>query len=78
MNKQRRKRLSDIISQLEELQCELQSIAEEERECYDNMSETGLGESERGQQISENADDLESADSDFESLLDNLREIQER
>lgn len=78
MNKQRRKRLADIIGRLEDLQSEVQSIAEEERECYDNMSDSGLCESERGQQIGENADDLENLDSDFESLIDNLREIQER
>lgn len=35
-----------------------------------------LQDGERGQQISENADNLEYADSDFDSLLDTLREIQ--
>lgn len=38
----------------------------------------GLQEGERGQSISDNADSLEEADSDFESLLDTLREVLER
>lgn len=38
----------------------------------------GLQEGERGQTISENADDLEGVDSDFESILDTLNEILER
>ena len=65
MNKERRNRLGDVIDKLEELQAEVASIAEEEREAYDNMPE-GLQESEKGQQISENADDLDSIDSDFD------------
>ena len=75
MNRQRRKRLEEAISKLEELQAEIQSIAEEERESFDNMPES-LQDGERGQQISENADNQEYVDSDFDSLLDTLREIQ--
>lgn len=77
MNKDRRKRLSDIIAKLEVLQSEIQSLAEEERECFDNMPE-GLQESERGSAIEDNADDLDDTDSDFESLLDTLNDIMER
>lgn len=61
MNKERRKRLDDVISQLEEIQAEVASIAEEEREAFDNMPES-LQCSERGEQVSENADDLDSLD----------------
>lgn len=77
MNKQRRKWLEDVIAKIEEAQQEVQSIAEEERESYDNMPES-LQDGERGQTISENADDLEGVDSDFESILDTLKEILER
>lgn len=77
MNKERRNRLGSVISQLEELQQEVQSIAEEEREAYDNMPDS-LNDTERATQLCENADDLESLDGDFESLLDAIREIQER
>lgn len=78
MNKERRKRLEKLVEQFEDLQSELQNIAEEERMCYDNMSESGLGESERCMQIEENADDLEQLDSDIENFLDDIREIIER
>jgi hypothetical protein len=74
MNRQRRKRLEEAISKIEELQAEIQSIAEEERESFDNMPES-LQDGERGQQISDNADSLDMADSDFDSLLDTLREV---
>lgn len=77
MNKARRKWLEEVIEKIEEAQQEIASIAEEERECFDNMPE-GLQEGERGQSISDNADSLEEADSDFESLLDTLREVLER
>ena len=77
MNKQRRKWLEDVIAKIEEAQSEVQNIAEEERENYDNMPE-GLQEGERGQTISENADDLEGVDIDFDSILDTLNEILER
>lgn len=72
MNKDRRKRLGDIIAKLEELQSEIQSLAEEERECFDNQ------ESERGSAIEENADGLDETDSDLGSLLDTLNDIMER
>ncbi|MBR4533904.1 MAG: hypothetical protein IKO85_05105 [Bacteroidaceae bacterium] len=77
MNKERRKRLDAVISQLEELQAEVVSVAEEEREAYDNLPDS-LNDTDRANQLCENADDLESIDGDFESLLDTLREISER
>lgn len=77
MNKERRKRLEDVITQLEELQCEVASIAEEEREAYDNIPDS-LNDTDRANQLCENADDLDCVDGDFESLLDSLREIIER
>lgn len=62
---------------------ELESIAEEERDKFDNLTE-GLQATERGQAISEAADTLESAVSDlqtieaeFNSLYDALIEVLE-
>lgn len=77
MNKERRKRIDDVIEKLEELQAEVASIGEDEREAYDNLPES-IQYSERGEQMSENADDLDGLDGDFESLLDTLRDIQSR
>ena len=77
MNKERRKRIDDVIEKLEELQAEVASSGEDEREAYDNLPES-IQYSERGEQMSENADDLDGLDGDFESLLDTLRDIQSR
>lgn len=77
MNAERRKRLEDVYDKLMELQTEVQDIASEERECFDNMSEC-LQQSERGQSIEENADDLENVDYDFDSLMNTLREVIDR
>lgn len=77
MNYQRRKRLDDVIDKLEELQLEIASICEEEREAYDNLPDN-LIETERACQMCENADDLDSLDCDFESLLDSIRDIRDR
>lgn len=40
MNSERRKRLAKICEQLEEIQVEIQAIADEEQECYDNLPES--------------------------------------
>lgn len=77
MNKQRRKWLSDVITKLEEAKTDIESIAEEEREAYDNLPE-GIQESDRGNAMCENADDLEQASSDLDDLIQNLNEILER
>lgn len=52
-------------------------MAEQERESFDNLPE-GLQASERGEAMEENADDLEYADTDFETLLEGLRAVAER
>jgi hypothetical protein len=77
MNAKRRKWLEKIISQLEDLQQEVQEMAGQERECFENLPD-GLQESERGETMEENADDLDETDTDFESLLDTLRTVAER
>lgn len=77
MNAKRRKWLEKIISQLEDLQQEVQEMAGQERECFENLPDS-LQESERGETMEENADDLDETDTDFESLLDTLRTVAER
>lgn len=77
MNANRRKWLAQIISKLEDLQQEVQEMAEQERECFENLPDA-LQQSERGETMEENADDLDETDTDFESLLDTLREVVER
>lgn len=53
MNSERRKRLAKICEQLEEIQVEIQAIADEEQECYDNLPES-LQYAERGERMIEN------------------------
>ena len=77
MNKERRKRLDYVIEKLEELQAEVASIGEDEREEYDNLPDN-LNDTDMANQMSENADDLDGLDGDFESLLDTLRDIRDR
>lgn len=74
MNKQRRKWLQDIIDALENQKQEIESLTMEEQEAFDNMPES-LQDSERGQTMYENIDNLESATSDLEDVIMNLQEI---
>lgn len=60
MNKTRRQRLLKILDVLRDLQ-------EEEQEAYENMPE-GLQESERGQQILENSETMQSSHEELEAI----------
>lgn len=81
MNKIRRKELAKIVAKLEtlealrsEIQEELEAIMEEEQEALDNMPES-LQDSEKGQQMQEYLDAMESALDDLEEIdIDSIRE----
>lgn len=77
MNKERRKRLGEVINMLEELQAEVASIGEEEREAYDNLPDS-FNDTDRANQICDNADDLDVLDSDFDDLIESIIDIQNR
>lgn len=53
---------------------DLESIRDEEREKFDNLSE-GLQASERGQAIEASAESLESACDALQQILDSLDEV---
>lgn len=86
MNAKRRKALAAIITRLEELDSlrseikeHLEEVKGEEQEALDNMPES-LQESERGQQMQEYIDTIESVITeldyiDLEGQIDQLREI---
>lgn len=86
MNKQRRKELKAIIEKLEqldalrqEIQETLEAVRDEEQETLDNMPE-GLQESERGQQMQEYIDNMDSSVDeldmmDVQAAIDQLQEI---
>lgn len=69
MNKSRRKELSRIAEELENLREDLDAVASEERDAYENLPES-LQESDRGTAMEEAADELD----DICSELDDLRQ----
>lgn len=75
MNNERRKRIANVISKLEEAKEELDSLRDEEQEAYDNMPES-LQESDRGYAMEEAVDNLESAYNSVEEAVDTLNGIE--
>lgn len=71
MNKERRKAIEKIIDSLDQLMAEIDTVASEEREYYDNMPEN-MQMSERGEKASQDADALEQARDDVETAKDSL------
>ena len=71
MNKNDRKRLAELIDQIQALVNEVDEIGQSEQEKFDNLTE-GHQQSERGQQYQQVADAIESACSDTEDALSNL------
>jgi hypothetical protein len=69
MNKQQRKKLSDMLDEIAGYVSTLEEMAEEEQEKYDNMPD-GLQDSERGQAIQEAADNLQQAADDLQNWID--------
>lgn len=86
MNAKRRKAIEAVITRLEELDSmreeireQLAAVRDEEQEALENMPES-LQESDRGQQMEDYIDTMESVTGeldliDIESLIDQLREI---
>ena len=87
MNKQRRAVLSKkvaelntLMSQLEDIKDSVDTIREEEDECYWNLPDS-LQESEKGEIMQENVDSLDSVVSNLDDIInqidDNIGELQE-
>lgn len=74
MNNKRRKEIEKISNQITELLGGLQVIQEEEQEAFDNLPE-GIQESEKGEVIEENADNIQSVIDEIESQLTELEEL---
>lgn len=74
MNKKRRQEIESIISELGDLRDRLEAVKDEEQEAFDNLGDN-LQQSERGQQMEQNADGLDSCWSDLDSVIDNLQEV---
>jgi len=74
MNKNRRKQLEELCSEMTNQLEGLRALLDEEQEYYDNMPES-LQDSERGEQSQEYINTMESALDDIESALGTLEEV---
>ena len=74
MNKERRIRLEKIVFALEDLRDQIESIKVEEEGCYDNLPE-GLQDSERGEQMQENIDNLDEVYDQVDEAISTLRDV---
>lgn len=77
MNKARRKQIEEVISKLGDIRDEIQQISEDEMEAYDALPES-LQDGERGQQIYDNANDIEYQSSMVDDVISELQDIIER
>lgn len=76
MNKQRRKEIRAIASQLEVLMERIEAIKDEEEEAFENLPES-IQYSERGEQMEEYTMSLDQAVSDIDLVRDTLLEVAE-
>lgn len=74
MNNERRKVINKMIDKLDEVRSELDSCMDLEQEEYDNMPE-GLQESERGDRMQENVDNLYGVIDSIDDLIGILKYI---
>lgn len=75
MNDQGRKQIAKWKSALEDIKGEVETLAEEEREKFDNLSE-GLQQAERGQALETAADNLDSIVESMDELIGKLDEVE--
>ena len=76
MNKARRKRLQEILNQIEVLQMDVDTVRDEEQDAYDNLPES-IQYSERGEQMQEYANQIEEAYQSLQEAIDTLTDITE-
>ena len=74
MNKERRKRIDNIIAQLNDIKEDIEILREEEQEAYDNMPES-IQESDRGEAMTIAVDLMLSAGSWIEDAVSELEEV---
>ena len=75
MNNERRKQVGKIVAKLHEALSMLETVAEAEREAFDNMPES-FQNSERGEAASTAADTLDEARDNVQSTIDELGNLE--
>lgn len=76
MNKGRRKQLTDISGNLEDLKCDLELLRDEEQEYYDKMPESMQG-GEKGSKAEEAVEAMDTAISEIEDVISNIENAQQ-
>ena len=74
MNKSQQKRLNDIASAIELAKSDLETLKDEIEEAYDGKSEKWQ-ESEKGQEASQEKDNIENALSELETARDSVQSL---
>ena len=74
MNKERRKRISWVINDLETCKDSLENVRDSEQESFDNIPES-LQESERGQAMEINIEIFDEVIGNLDEMIDMLSEI---
>ena len=77
MNRARRNEIKDVIDQLKYAIEQLELIASDEQDSFDNLPES-FQEGERGDQMQENVNDLESSSEAIGTVVDWLTDIVNR
>ena len=75
MNKARRKKISEILEQLEGLSVEIEEVMNEEQEAYDNLPES-IQYSERGENMEGYISSLDDAMNYVSDAISSLEEIE--
>lgn len=73
MNKDRRKRLTEITEQLESLKGQLEGLRDEEQDAFDAMPESLQG-GERGQAMESAISSMEDAVDAFDEVVTNIQQ----
>lgn len=74
MNAERRKKLKNVIDNLNTALSSIEEIKDEEQDSYDNLPE-GIQDGERGDQMQENIDNLDTAYNDLDDVITELQEV---
>ena len=77
MNKIGRKQIEAIINKIESLRDEIGTLKDEEQEKYDNLPDS-LQDSERGETLTNNVDNMETAYDSLDEAIGWLLEILDR
>jgi hypothetical protein len=76
MNKQRRKKIEELIEWLTDIRSELNELSLDEQAAYDAMPQS-IQNSERGEKMQGNCARLEEAEDSISQLIDTLMEAME-